>query len=144
MTVFLRPHHLLCILTYVGEGYTPSFIANYDVILARIAKGEDITIVSGPDDICVTLLDESEPHCLRPSVTRRDNLASRDLETLTGETIQAGRTFSLDAELLSRMRQWFLEDRIRAACHGCQWKPLCDKVARNDYKGTRLSSSEIG
>ncbi|WP_292282104.1 DUF1284 domain-containing protein, partial [Mesorhizobium sp.] len=64
MTVRLRAHHLLCLLTYVGKGYSPAFTANYDVVVKRLAGGEDILIVSGPDDICAPLLSESEPHCL--------------------------------------------------------------------------------
>ena len=30
MTIKLRAHHLLCLLTYVGKGYSPAFTANYD------------------------------------------------------------------------------------------------------------------
>ncbi|WP_439343967.1 DUF1284 domain-containing protein [Vacuolonema iberomarrocanum] len=72
MTIRVRPHHLLCLLTYSGKGYSPAFIANYDAIAARLSKGEDIVIVCGPDDICAPLLSDSEPHCWSASVTERD------------------------------------------------------------------------
>ena len=36
MTVRLRAHHLLCMLTYVGKGYTAAFTANYDRIVERL------------------------------------------------------------------------------------------------------------
>ena len=50
MTIRLRPHHLLCLLTYSGKGYSAAFTANYDVIAGQISQGEDILIVEGPDD----------------------------------------------------------------------------------------------
>ena len=82
MTIRLRPHHLLCLLTYSGKGYSAAFTANYDVIAGRISQGEDVLIVEGPDDICAPLLGDSEPHCWRDSVTERDRLAARDLREL--------------------------------------------------------------
>jgi len=63
MTVRLRSHHLLCLLTYVGKGYSAAFIANYDAIAKRLGRGEDVLIVSGPDDICQPMLGEAESHC---------------------------------------------------------------------------------
>jgi hypothetical protein len=39
----LRGHHLLCILTYMGKGYTPAFVENYDAIVAQINRG-DVTL----------------------------------------------------------------------------------------------------
>ncbi|RUZ88238.1 DUF1284 domain-containing protein, partial [Mesorhizobium sp. M7A.F.Ca.US.006.01.2.1] len=67
MTIKLRAHHLLCPLTYVGKGYSPAFTANYDRVAERLSRGEDILLVSGPDDVCAPLLDEPEPHCLNES-----------------------------------------------------------------------------
>ena len=40
MPVRLRGHHFLCILTYRGHGYTPSFVANMTEIVADIAGGD--------------------------------------------------------------------------------------------------------
>ncbi len=56
MTVRLRGHHLLCMLTFVGKGYSPAFVENYDRIAGRLSEGEDILLVDGPDDICAPLL----------------------------------------------------------------------------------------
>ncbi len=48
VTVRLRAHHLLCLLTYVGKGYTPAFTANYDAVVARLDAGEDRAAGRGP------------------------------------------------------------------------------------------------
>ena len=71
--VRLRPHHLLCILTFAGEGYSPSFVANFAAIAARIGAGETIELVAGPDDICAPLEGTDDTHCHGASVTGRDD-----------------------------------------------------------------------
>jgi hypothetical protein len=138
MTIRLRPHHLLCMLTYAGKGYSPAFTANYDVIAGRIARGEDILIVEGPDDVCAPLLGDDDAHCWRDSVTKRDQLASRDLTLLLARPIQAGQRLALSSTLLSRMRQAFAKNRTREACLGCEWNTLCTAIAAEGYRATRF------
>lgn len=138
MTIRLRPHHLLCLLTYAGKGYSPAFTANYDVIAGRISRGEDILIVDGPDDICAPLLGDAEPHCRRGSVAERDRLAARDLGPLLPGPIRAGVRIRLEKETVKAMRGAFAEGRARSACPGCEWNSLCSSIAANDYHGTIL------
>jgi hypothetical protein len=95
MTVRLRPHHLLCILTYKGAGYSPAFCANYDRIAVRIAHREEIEICAGPDDVCAPLLSTDHPHCLRDSVTERDDKAAAAVSTLLGFPIATGTRLAL-------------------------------------------------
>lgn len=136
MTVRLRAHHLLCLLTYAGKGYSPAFTANYDVIAGRLARGEEILIVEGPDDICAPLLDDAEPHCWRDSVTERDRLAARDLAALLERPIRAGESLALAPQPLRNMRAAFAAGHTRAACLGCEWSDLCSAIAANGYRGT--------
>jgi hypothetical protein len=141
MTLRLRPHHLLCLLTYAGKGYSPAFTANYDVIARRIAQGEDIVIVAGPDDICAPLLNEEEPHCLRESINERDRLAAQDLGDLLTGPIEAGWKIVLDAGLLLRMRDAFSAGSVRKACDGCEWHTLCSSIAAESYRDALIPST---
>ena len=138
MTVRLRAHHLLCLLTYVGKGYSAAFIANYDAIAERLGRGEDILIVSGPDDICQPMLREVESHCLGESAAGRDELAARDVGKLLARPIQAGARFSLDAATLASLRAAFSAGVTREACQGCEWAGLCTTVAAGGYRDVRL------
>lgn len=137
MTIRLRPHHFLCLLTYVGKGYTPAFTANYDLIAGRLSNGEGIEIVEGPDDICAPLLLEREPHCWRNSVIERDKKAVLDLLKI-GVTIHVGGSITLDADLLMRMRSGFAQGTTRSACAGCEWSDLCSSIATKDYNGIKV------
>jgi uncharacterized protein len=138
VTIRLRAHHLLCLLTYAGKGYSPAFTANYDVIAGRIGAGEDILIVAGPDDICAPLLGEPEPHCLRESVVERDRLAAEAAADLLGQPISAGVRLELGKADVLRMREAFSAGHIRAACKGCEWHTLCSEIAHAGYSSVRL------
>ncbi|WP_027055727.1 DUF1284 domain-containing protein [Mesorhizobium erdmanii] len=138
MTIRLRAHHLLCLLTYVGKGYSPAFTANYDAIAERLSRGEDILLVSGPDDVCAPLLDEPELHCLNDSVIERDRLAARDVGVLLARPIRAGARLSLDAATLASLRAAFSAGVTREACQGCEWASLCTIVAAGGYRDVRV------
>jgi uncharacterized protein len=138
MTVRLRPHHLLCMLTYAGKGYSPAFTANMTVVVERIAAGEPVEIFEGPDDICKPLLSEPDPHCHRESVQVRDRRASRDVGQLLGVTISAGELPALTEGRLEMLRQAFRDGDIRTACRDCEWQELCGRIADSAFSGTAL------
>jgi hypothetical protein len=138
MTVRLRPHHLLCVLTYKGAGYSPAFCANYDRIAARIAEHEEIEICAGPDDVCAPLLLTEAPHCLKDSVTERDARAAVSMSSLLGFAVETGIRFKLDVTLQDRSRQAFAAGSIRRACAGCEWHSFCTDIADHSFAKTRL------
>ncbi|HEY8595159.1 MAG TPA: DUF1284 domain-containing protein [Devosiaceae bacterium] len=139
MTVRLRPHHLLCMLTYVGKGYTPAFTASYDAIVQRLGKGEDILLVAGPDDICAPLCGTAEDHCGNESPAERDRSAAIALEGMLDAPVVAGRILHIDTGTLDDMRRAFASGLIRSACAGCQWFDLCSRVAAEGFAGARLA-----
>ena len=136
MTIHLRAHHLLCILTYVGRGYSPAFTENYDRVIARLAAGEDIALVSGPDDVCQPLEAEPRAHCHNASVAWRDAQAEAALSPLLAG-LEEGKV-RLGAPDIERLRAAFAAGDVRAACSGCDWSDLCDAVAGSGYAGVRL------
>lgn len=138
MTIRLRPHHLLCMLTYIGKGYGAAFTDNYDAIVRRLGAGERVAVVAGPDDVCAPLLSDCGAHCHRASVLERDRRAAADVGTLLGLTVAEGTGLRVDAALLARLRTAFRSGGIRGACVGCEWFELCTGVAGDDYRGARL------
>ncbi len=140
MTVRLRPHHLLCMLTFVGKGYTAAFTENYIRIAARLAAGEDILVVEGPDDVCAPMLDEPGMHCLNDSVTDRDIRASAAVEAFLGVAANPGAQIVPDADFLQRMRAAFGDGSIRQACQRCEWSPLCTGIADSGFSGVLVDA----
>ena len=140
MTVALRAHHLLCMLTYVGKGYSPEIAHNFDGIVRRLAAGEAIDLVDGPDAICAPLC-ESEgacAHCHSAGVRVRDQRAAQELALLLGRPLGVGSRLQLDGALLARLRTAYISGQIRGACAGCEWSDLCTRIASAGYDGVRL------
>jgi uncharacterized protein len=145
MAIHLRPHHLLCMLTFKGMGYTPAFVANLEQVVRRLATGtETIEIVAGPDDICAPLLGqcggpgEADCHCHRSSVVERDRLATQSIAALLARPLAPGAHLLLTPADLDQLRAAFAAGTIRQACTGCQWKPLCDTIAADGFTATLL------
>jgi hypothetical protein len=136
MTVRLRPHHLLCMLTFAGEGYTPAFVANFAAIVQRIGAGEPIELIDGADDVCAPLEASGDTHCANASVGRRDRTALLALAE-AGLPV-AVRPFAVDAERLAELRRQFAAGTVRAACRGCEWFDLCTAIAAAGFDASAL------
>jgi uncharacterized protein len=138
-TIRIRPHHLLCMLTFVGKGYSPEFVANFERIARLIAsRDQTIEIVFAPDDICAPLMSDQSCHCRNASVLERDRLAAVALTDLLQRSVLQGAKFQLNSETLDRMRAAFQAGTIRKACRGCQWSEFCDDIAKENFSQTRL------
>lgn len=127
-------------LTYVGEGYSKAFTANYDIIVERLGNGEDILLVTGSDDVCAPLLGDADPHCHRESVLERDRLATEAVSEIMAQPVTPGSRLTLSASLIERMRKAFSAGTSRAACAACEWSALCTRIADADYPGARLEA----
>nr|WP_153442262.1 DUF1284 domain-containing protein [Sinorhizobium terangae] len=131
----MRGHHLLCLLTFVGEGYTPSFTRNYQVVARRLSAGEPIEIVEGPDDICAPMLGLAEAHCRNENIRGRDSRALAAVADLLGFPLGPGSVLILDDRRLQDMRGAFALGSVRGACDECEWSALCTRVARDGFAG---------
>ncbi len=139
MTVRLRAHHLLCMLTYVGKGYTPGFTVNYDRVAERLNCGEEIEIVFGPDDICAPLLADEAAHCFKDSINKRDAKALALVTEWLGQATQTGSRIAPDKAFIEKLRSGFQQGHLRSACSGCEWMSLCDRVSTSDFCGVKIA-----
>lgn len=129
-------------LTYVGKGYSQAFTDNYDRIIERLVRGEEIIIGEGPDEICQPLLETDAPHCHNDSVIERDAKALHDVGQLLGHKLQIGDRLTVGDSTLESFRQAFVDGVTRTACSGCEWFELCTAVSANAYSGVKLHVAE--
>lgn len=144
----LRPHHLLCILTYVGKGYSESFIHNMDQIVKTLSTGQaSINIDYGPDDICAPrVCDDTDAscHCYESQITDRDNNVLDDLKKHPEfSIIKLREDLILTEDLISKLRTAYKKEEIRTACRGCEWYDLCTTTSKADFHGVKLNPSSI-
>lgn len=138
MAVPMRAHHLLCMLSYSGEGYSPAFVHGFNGIVQRLGAGEPTELVMGPDAICAPLCNDACAHCHNASVTQRDRLAADALAPWLGQALVPGTRVALSALRLAQLRAAFAQGDIRSACTGCPWEHLCTDIAQDGFAGTLL------
>jgi hypothetical protein len=126
-------------LTYVGKGYTPGFTVNYDRVARRLNGGEEIEIVSGPDDICAPLLGDETAHCFKKGVSERDIKALMSVTEWLGLTLQIGSRVVPDEAFIEMLRAGFKREPLRSACSGCEWTGLCDRVSASNFCGVKIA-----
>ena len=142
--VKLRGHHLHCVLTYVGHGYTEAFSEIMARLVEQINAGSPVEIVVGLDDICAALHCgdngdyKDSSHCFNATVTDRDVKAIADLVTFFQRPINTGTILNYDAETVAKLRQAFVDGKIRMACKGCEWFDVCSGIAACGFDGVKL------
>lgn len=139
MTIALRGHHLLCMLTYIGKGYTQEFTRNYDRIALRISKGEALEIVLGSDDICRPLLSDAGAHCEGRPVLKRDERALAIVSSILDRPVTIGTVLKPDANMMETLRLAFADGQMRKACFGCEWASFCANVAKNAFRDAKIA-----
>ncbi len=140
--VRLRGHHLLCMLTWAGTGYSPAFTAKFDDSINALKQGVPVEVVLGPDDMCQTLDPDTTPdyHCDLPRNFDRDAMSLAAISEHLGLELKIGSRFTVDEALLTRMRLHYKSGDIRPACTTCQWRDFCTDIAADDFACTRLKA----
>jgi hypothetical protein len=149
--VNLRGHHLLCILTHSGSGYTAGFTYNLSVQIERINNGAEIGIVSGPDDICAAFSKAGAETCAHAKICtegrvikEHDLLALKDVaDELQLPALQAGDILKLGNSDIRDLRAAFASGAVRDACAGCPWHAACSEVAARNFAGAKLMPEAV-
>ena len=120
----LRPHHLLCLPNFVGEGYDGAFCANMAEQKRRLAETGRITLIDGADEVCAACPNERGWFCAFQDKVRRYDRAVCGILGLVP-------TLRYDAaELEKRVREEIFEaGRLEEICGDCEWFPLCSGLA---------------
>ncbi len=135
-TICLRPHHLLCLQTFVGHGYSPEFTAHMTIVQKQLTTDPltPITLVNGPDDLCGHCPNCVDGSCTSPKPAVFDHLVGQKLNT-TEDTENAApkHTDASDSPLTLHGIPSILhmsEQLLAECCPDCEWKELCVEVCR--------------
>jgi hypothetical protein len=120
----LRAHHLMCVTTYQGKGYSPDFVANMNRVWHALRSGQypqvEVHAVADPlCQACPNLQDPSEPtSCqFQRSIEERDRRLLAAMGWTEGEIIDLApvmeHILAHHAELLANV------------CVGCDWMAIC-------------------
>lgn len=125
-TLHLRPHHILCLQTFRGSGYSPDFVSGMKKILAALKENAEtsLQIVNTCDDICHLCSNRNGWSCtsLRPSIF--DVLVSGRYNILPGKEY----TWKALLSMLPPLSLELLEE----CCPNCQWLSLCRQIVSEE------------
>lgn len=132
----IRGHHLLCVLTFAGRGYSRKFERDFKAIVRRMRKNEMMQIVDQPDEICRSVKDCEGSHCYEPRIDLRDQLALADISAVLRRNLKVGDEIAPADLLTAKVRAAFRRNEIRKGCFDCQWRDLCDQIAADGFQTT--------
>ena len=139
-TICLRPHHLLCLQTFVGHGYSPDFTKHMTYVKSLLTADPNtaITLVAGPDDLCGHCPNCVDGSCTSPKPAVFDHLVGQKLNT-TEDTENAApkHTDASDSPLTLHGIPSILhmsEQLLAECCPYCEWKELCVEVCRTTLR----------
>lgn len=128
MIIRFRPHHFLCTLGFQGKGYSPAFVANYQMIVdtLRQSEGDNILIhvVEKTDSICAPCPNKRDERCAtQAKIDALDKAHAAILNIKVGDILSWG-------EAKKRIARQMTLEKFHTACAICPWKRLgvCEKA----------------
>ncbi|HHN81317.1 MAG TPA: DUF1284 domain-containing protein [Methanomicrobia archaeon] len=120
-TINLRPHHLLCICTFYGLGYSHHFVEAFKEIKKKIDDDNvRIRLICGEDDICTHC-----PH--RETCPKLIFTKLLDAKVLRATGLMCERTYST-TEIYSIIDEVVTSSVLELICKDCAFYNYCKSV----------------
>ena len=131
----LRPHHLLCLQTFTGHGYSEEFVRHMTAVQGLLLTDAlaSIGLVHGVDELCAHCPNNRDGQCTSANpalfdahVLSRLQVSGAVPEDLTGRSaVLHGIPDSLTVSA----------SVLEECCPGCEWKPLCAEWSGSHKRG---------
>lgn len=121
--VALRPHHLICLQFFRGEGYSQEFVDNLARTFTRL-QTEPARIVAGADVVCAACPNlGDDQRCTDPG---EDAIRELDAVALATLDVELGDVMMMDdaARLLIERTEATTSFRD-TECRGCGFRTVC-------------------
>ncbi|MFD3158397.1 DUF1284 domain-containing protein [Haloimpatiens sp. FM7330] len=121
-TLYIRPHHMLCMQGFQGYGYDSDFAKNMKKIIEIIKKDTniDIEIIEGCDDICKKCPNNINNVCIdKVKVNKIDSRVMEKLKMHIGTTLKSKEIFQFANDKLKNFPE------ANYVCGNCSWKKVC-------------------
>lgn len=125
----IRPHHLLCLCFFEGNGYSPAFVENMTGILKRLEQDAWIKLVPGEDIVCAACPHNSHGVCLsQDKVSRYDKAVLTALHKMAGDEADWKELQNIVFHNLIQSK------RFLTICKNCEWIDICTQKANTLLK----------
>lgn len=117
----IRPHHLLCLLGFVGFGYNKKFIKNIAKISRNIKENPEleITLVMSWDDICSECPYFFDSKCLKTD-NSEDILKEKERQVTSILNVDFKKPVKIK-DLYLKIKNKFSLKEFDKLCKNCEW-----------------------
>ena len=117
----LRPHHLLCISFFKGNGYSQDFVENMATVISDLRRpNSTVTIINESDDICKACPNNIDGRC-----TTQDKVDRYDKSLLDRCNLSVGQTLTYDAFKQLVYEKILSCNKRTQICGDCEWSNIC-------------------
>lgn len=117
-----KPHHFLCMLGFVGKGYSPEFVENFSQIKeyleSEVGSNHPLRVTLQSDVICSPCLYKRRSEC-----KNQEKIRLLDEKHLIALSIQEEDILTWK-EAKERIRQKITLNIFHTICSPCEWKKL--------------------
>ncbi|TCW60117.1 DUF1284 domain-containing protein [Treponema sp. J25] len=114
MLVILRPHHLLCLPRFQGEGYSPAFVEHLKRLIDQLVQDGQCIIHFGMDQLCEGCPNNHQGRCVSEEKVQHFDRAVIRL-------LQLEERLYTCAEIGMLLQQHLTEEQFNGICSSCQW-----------------------
>ncbi|MDR0580607.1 MAG: DUF1284 domain-containing protein [Holosporaceae bacterium] len=119
--IFLRPHHLVCLQGFRGEGYSDAFVVAVKEVVSTLNNSRHakiITVINQCDDVCEHCPKMVNNQCEEEQeIVKLDAHFAKILKLCTGDTVSL-------FEIQEIARKQLLPPKI---CGDCRWFDICNE-----------------
>jgi len=126
----LRGHHLLCLLSFSGDGYSPEFVERFRSLADSYREpGLVVRVLASPDDACAACPHLDAGGCASPMDGPEADVAALDAAVLDALGIAPGPHLAHD---LHRLVAALSEGTLHRLCRACSWygRTDCQRTVR--------------
>ena len=123
--ITLRPHHLLCIPHFTGQGYDAAFTANMTVVTGLLNAHPEtpVTLTAQCDDLCAAC-----PHSSGGVCASQEKVSAFDRAVRSACGFSEGQTCSWQALSDTVRSRIFQAGTFPEICASCDWYALCRRI----------------
>ncbi len=127
--ITLRTHHVICIQSFIGKGYSNKFIENLSNIINYLKLNNNqkcIKLSNNCDDICKCC-----PNKLHSNTCRKEEFIKHLDESYKQIcNFDYNTQYSLE-ELNNIIKNNLTIDKFKNVCGNCEWFFICSKLIKN-------------
>lgn len=120
-SIFIRPHHGMCLAYFKGVGYSDAFSVHMKKMLDILEKGATVKLHVDTDAICFACPNNKNGHC-----ESRCLVAKYDRDVLSMCHLTEGEEIDFHSFTAKVQKHILAAGKRSEICAGCKWEYICE------------------